>query len=163
MLRSALSQVGGGGGNKPPSICESYFREYMAGRITFDEYQMGTAVWVAQNLETVPPKVLQPISAPLADYVRRRCENTSPRDAGLSFRLGQWLHVVNQTAHDTREDAKLLDGFLERLENAKLTKYADAIRAHLTRFTMTVPDVVGAAFRVQAMDAADKLREQRSA
>lgn len=156
---SYLGQVGQW--NSEPSLPELLFREFIGKRITERDYNVGTAVWVADNLGKYQPSVYPQMASPIRDYIRDRTDERIPREPARSFRLGRWTFQVKSAHVQNGADELLLRWCIEKLSGVKLTTAVADVESQVRRFTISLPQDWGPALWVQAKDARDKELETR--
>jgi hypothetical protein len=158
--REALEQVGFSG--EPPSIPETLFREFVAGRISKEDYETQTAVWVAENLRQYCPRMYPEVGPVVLEYVRARVNHVrESRDPSLHQKLSNWTFWVRKLLEQNDADRDLLAWCLPKLEAKGLRSQAEDVRSKLSEFCLLIPEHLEAAMICQAMDMREKSREVR--
>lgn len=154
-----LDQVGSF--NAEPSIPELLFRQRK--EIGEEAYHVGTAVWVADNLDKYKPRPYPALVEPVRVYLEGRIFADRQRDVDLSRRLGTWVYTVMNLRTQNDADRTLLLWCKAKLEAVGLTLKVEQIEKAIAAFdALKAPhELFHRAINTQGRDANDKMREAR--
>ena|SRR3990167_3699047 len=159
-MLSALAGVGRS--NAIPSLPESLFREYSAGRIGKDEYEMANAVWVAEHASEYHARRYPVLSQKLLDYARGRMAEAIPERGELENRqIGLWLQTVISLMQQNSADRELLVWCLDRVRSKDLRNHVFMIDQRLAQFEIPYPANISLIGDNQKKDAQQKAYRER--
>lgn len=160
-MLAALAKVGRA--NAIPSLPESLFREYSAGRIGKDEYEMANAVWVAEHANEYQARRYPVLSQRLIDYARGRMADAIPERGEIENRqLGQWLQTVMSLLQQNSADRDLLTWALDRVRSKALKNHVFMLEARLNQMDIPYPPNLSLICDCQKKDSQERAHWERA-
>jgi hypothetical protein len=156
-----LGQVGLSNG--APSMPELLFREFRHKRISKDEYDTATSVWVADNVMFYQFIHYPSLSPVVLEYARARINGVKrDRDESMHRRVGAWTHTVRQLIDQNDADRSLLMWCLRICQSKKLMRQVGALDKRLSEYALESPQYLDTAMNCQIMDSIEKQKSERT-
>jgi hypothetical protein len=133
MSRSYFQNIGGGD-REPANVPEAWFRSWRKRECSDQEYHIGTASWVAENVFKYPPREYPALPGFLKSYSERRIAQNESRNTENASKIGQWVFMTVKYQSENQADLELLAWCREKCDSAKMTGMVQRLQSQILEF-----------------------------